>query len=150
PSGNYLYYLSDREYAPQISSAYWNFATSRTTGIFARALRTDVKHPFPPESDEVKVAGKDDASKDEKGAEKPAEGATPAEEKKDEAKKEDAKKDEKAKTVLIDFDGIESRVARVPLEAGNYSNLSANKENLFYGKSGPFYYGRESDSKPSL
>ncbi len=147
PAGNYLYYLSDREYAPQISGAEWNFATSRTTCIFALALRKDVKHPFPPESDEVKVAGSDDkaksdeAKKDEPKKEEP---------KKEDAKKDDAKKDEKPKPVQIDFDGIESRVARVPLEAGNYNGLAANKENLFYGKSGAFYYGRESDVKPSL
>src|SRR5260221_856863 len=48
PAGNYLYYLSDREYAPQISGAEWNFATSRTSGIFAMALGKDVNHPFPP------------------------------------------------------------------------------------------------------
>jgi tricorn protease len=56
PAGKYLYYLSDREYAPQISSAEWNFATDRTTGIFALALRKDVEHPFPPQSDEVTLA----------------------------------------------------------------------------------------------
>jgi tricorn protease len=28
PSGDYLYYLSDREYAPQLSGVEWNFATN--------------------------------------------------------------------------------------------------------------------------
>ena len=39
PDGEYLYHLSDRTWAPQISSVEWNFATNRTTGIFALALR---------------------------------------------------------------------------------------------------------------
>src|SRR4029079_4567634 len=68
PQGNYLYFLSDREFAPQISNIEFNFATNRPTYIYAMTLRKDVKHPFPPESDEVTV-GKPD--------ENPA--ATPAE-----------------------------------------------------------------------
>ncbi len=46
----------------------FNFATNRTTGIFALALRKDVAHPFPPESDEVKIADetKDEPKADEK------------------------------------------------------------------------------------
>ncbi|HRB11663.1 MAG TPA: peptidase S41, partial [Vicinamibacteria bacterium] len=44
PEGNFLYYLSDRQYAPQISGFEFNFATNRTTGIFTMALRKDVKH----------------------------------------------------------------------------------------------------------
>ena len=43
PSGNYLYFLSDHEYAPQISSAEFNYATNRTTQVYALALRKDVK-----------------------------------------------------------------------------------------------------------
>ena len=39
PAGDYLYFLSDREFAPQISNVEWNFAGNRTTGIFALALR---------------------------------------------------------------------------------------------------------------
>ena len=56
PEGNFLYFFSDRQYAPQISTVEFNYASNRTTGIFAMALRKDVKHPFPPESDEVTVA----------------------------------------------------------------------------------------------
>src|SRR6185369_14511670 len=56
PAGDYLYYLSDREFAPQISSIEFNYALNRETNIYAMALRKDVKHPFPSESDEVTVA----------------------------------------------------------------------------------------------
>ncbi len=51
--GNYLYFISNREFAPQISNIEFNFATNRDSYIYAMALRKDVKHPFPPESDEV-------------------------------------------------------------------------------------------------
>src|SRR5205085_8791166 len=56
PAGDYLYYLSDREFAPQISSMEFNYALSRETNIYAVSLRKNVKHPFPSESDEVTVA----------------------------------------------------------------------------------------------
>ena len=49
PEGNYLYYLGDREFAPQIGSFEWNYALDRETGIFALALRKDVAHPLAPE-----------------------------------------------------------------------------------------------------
>ena len=66
PDGNFIYYLSDRDYQPQLSQIEFNFATARTTGIFALALRKDVKNPFPMENDEVAV----DTSA--RGAPKPA------------------------------------------------------------------------------
>jgi len=66
PEGNYLYYLSDREFAPQIGSFEWNYVIDRETGIYALALRKDVKHPFPPESDEVTV-DKEDGERQKEG-----------------------------------------------------------------------------------
>ncbi len=150
PDGDYLFYLSDREYAPQISGAEFNYATSRTTGIFAMALRRDVKHPFPPESDEVAAAKE----------EKPAEGAKPEEAAKAPAAaaagpaakpgEKPAEKKAEEKPFVIDFDGLASRVARVPVEADNYNGLSAKKGHLLYAVSGAFYYGRQSDRRTSL
>ena len=61
PQGNYLYFLADREFQPQISQIEFNYATNRTAYIYAMALRKDVKHPFPPESDEVTITKPDDA-----------------------------------------------------------------------------------------
>jgi tricorn protease len=151
PEGKYLYYLSDREYAPQINGLEWNFTVNRTTGIFAMALRKDVKHPFPPESDEVTVK-KDGEKKDgeKKAGEAKSSGETKAEG--DKPNNKDEKKDDKKtpEPVKIDFDGLASRVARVPIEADNYSSLSANKECLFFARGGAGYYGRESDRKTAL
>ncbi len=144
PDGKYLYYFSDREYAPQISNVEWNFAGNKTTGIFAMALRKDVPHPFPPQSDEVKVEEKPKEEKkaEEKKAEEKKEGE-------DKAEGEGEKKPEK-EPLRIDFDGIETRVARVPVPPDNYRGLLAGKGSLFYVKTGPFYYGRPSGESPSL
>ena len=145
PSGNYLYFLSDREFAPQISNIEFNYATNRPTYIYALALRKDVKHPFPPESDEVTVAKTpDDSAKPP--AEKPAEGAapaTPAEAKPEAAPKPPA-------TMNVDFDGIMNRVARVPLGADNYFGLSVKTGHLLYVTGGAGYYGRQGDRNAAL
>src|SRR5438045_9794939 len=55
-TGNYLYFISNREFAPQISNIEFNYATNRDSYIYAMALRKDVRNPFPPERDEVSVA----------------------------------------------------------------------------------------------
>jgi len=55
PGGNYLYYLANHEFHPQLSQLEFDFATNRTRGIFVLALRKDVKNPFPMESDEVAI-----------------------------------------------------------------------------------------------
>jgi tricorn protease len=166
PDGNYLFYLSDRDYAPLISSAEFNYATARTTGIFAMALRKDVKHPFPAESDEVTLAKPDEKGDAARPGEKPT--GAPAEAAKEATK--DAGKEAAAKAagtteaakagekkagdtagpLTIDFDGLAQRVARVPLEGDNYGGLAAKKGHLIYAVGPGFWYGRQSDRKPSL
>src|SRR4030095_5123600 len=136
PQGNYLYYLSDREFAPQISALEFNYATNRTAGIFAVALRKDVKSPFPPESDEVTIT-KEEADKP-KDAEKPKEP-----EKKDAAPKPPA-------DLVIDFDGLGSRVAKVPVEANNYQGVAVKPGFLLYSVGSAFYYGRQGERPRSL
>ncbi len=136
PQGNYLFYLSTREFAPMISGVEFNYASNKDTGIFAIALRKDVKHPFPAESDEVTIT-KDGPKEGEK---KPD--AKEGEKKPDEAKP--------AADLTIDFEGIESRAARVPVQASNYGGLSAKAGHLIYGVGPAFYYGRQGDAPPSL
>ena len=136
PQGNYLYFLSDREFAPQISSLEFNYATNRTAGIFAVALRKDVKSPFPPESDEVTIT-KEEADKP-KDADKPKEP-----EKKDAAPKPST-------DLVIDFDGLGSRVAKVPVEANNYQGIAVKPGYLLYSIGSAFYYGRQGERPPSL
>ena len=167
PQGNYLYYLSDREYAPQISAIEFNYATNRPTYIYAMALRKDVKHPFPPESDEVTVAKPEETPKPK--------GTPPALEPKPPAKdinkelKEPSQEPQKEKTsetaapevkpeatpkppanMTIDFEGIATRVSRVPVGADNYGGLTAKTGHLLYGVGPAFYYGRQGDRPTSL
>ncbi len=164
PQGSYLYFLSDREFAPQISQIEFNYATNRDAYIYTLALRKDVKHPFPPESDEVTVAKPDEAAKP-KGTPPGIEPKEPAKDINRELNKETATETEKpaapaatpdpkaeAKppaTMVIDFDGIQGRVARVPVGAENYGGLSAKTGHILYAVGPAFYYGRSGD-RPTI
>ena len=143
--GDFLYYLSDRDFAPQISGFEWNFATSRTTGIFAVTLRKDGKSPFPPQSDEVSLDDKK-AEGETKAEDEKADAAKPGEDKA-EAKDKPKKKETPFR---IDWDGLGSRVTRVPIDADNIDGLAVGKGHLVYGVSGAPFYGRDSYAKPQL
>ncbi|HKC85707.1 MAG TPA: S41 family peptidase, partial [Blastocatellia bacterium] len=108
-----------------------NYAANKNTGVFAIALRKDVKHPFPGESDEVTIT---------------KEGAKEGEQK----KPEEAKPSANMADMTIDFDGIESRASRAPIEPNNYAGSSAKGGYLFYVVAPAFYYGRQGDAPPSL
>ncbi len=143
PSGDYLYYMSDREFAPQIGSIEWNYLVDRETYIYALALRKDVKNPFPFESDEVKIdEEKKDGDKDDK---KPEKGKD-----EDKDKDKDEKKDEKKEPIKIDFEGLADRVARIPVDADNFYGLEAVEGKIIYVAGSPFYYGRASDVKRTI
>ena len=137
PHGDYLYFLAHHEFHPQISLIEFDFAGNRSIGIFALALRKDVKNPFPQESDEVTIKKPEPAKEDEK-------------DKKADDKKADDKKSEEPKDRGIDFEGLEQRVTRVPLDANNYFGLAVKADALIYGVFAAPYYGRPSDNKMSL
>jgi tricorn protease len=131
--GDHLYYVSDRDFAPQISGFEWNYATSRTSGIFAVTLRKDGKSPFPPQSDEVTFDDKPDAAK--------------TSEDKAEAKHKLKKRETPFR---IDWDGLGSRVTRVPIDGDNVDSVAVGKGHLVYRVTGAPFYGRDSYAKPAL
>jgi tricorn protease len=142
PNGELLYFLSAREYQPIISGIEFDFATDRTTGIFAVTLRKDVKNPFGIRNDEPGEAKKDTDKDDDHDADADS-GKTGA--------KGKVKGSGKPKVhVTIDFDGIVQRSIRVPLEADNITNLQARDGSLLYERRGSFYYGRDSNLKPTV
>jgi tricorn protease len=144
PDGNFLYYLSNRDYQPQISQNEFNYATVRQTGIFGVALRKDVKNPFPMENDEVAV---DTMAIGRSGAQamSPAASATPQAPTASATPAAPTSRD-----VRIDFDGIETRAVRVPIEADNISGLQATKGALLYVVTGAPFYSRAPERRPVL
>jgi tricorn protease len=140
PKGRYLYYLSDRQFAPQISTVEWNYAGNRTGGVFGVALTKDTPHLFPPESDEVEVK-----KETEPKSEGPNDGEA-SEEKPPESKPSESSE----KAVAVEFDGLAERVVRIPVEADNIRGLSATENHLLYITAGAPYYGRQSETRTNL
>jgi tricorn protease len=149
PSGKYLWYLSRREFAPQHSSVEWNFAGNRDTGIFGLLLRKDVASPFGPQFGDEPEAPKKDAAKKHvaaataKGA-KDVKAAKTAKDSK--ASKSKATAAKAPKPTAIDWDGLATRVVRVPVAAENYNGLSAGDKFLYYVRNSAGYYGREPEA----
>jgi tricorn protease len=121
PQGRYLYFLSRRDYAAQLSTVEFDFATADNIGIYAMALARDVPHPFPPESNEVTLAGVPDT-------------APPA----------------KAPPLRIDWDGLDQRVVRVPVTPGNLSQLEAAGDQLLYARTAPQPFESEAPVRQTL
>ena len=155
PDGEFLYYLSDRRFAPQLGSFEWNYLVDRETGVYALALRTDVEHPLPPRSDEVELDeadergegddadDADDADEDsaaeggDEGGEDAADGAASSDDDGDEA-------------IAIHFDGLDRRVVRLPLRFDNYFGLSGVSGGVLVVRGSASYYGRASAVRPAL
>jgi tricorn protease len=169
PNGKYLYFFADREFAPQIGSMEWNYVQNRSTGVFAISLQKDGKHPYPPESDEVKVdededdededdEDEDDEDEDDEDEDDEDEDDEDEDDEDEDDEDEDDEEgddeegdDGKTKEVIkIDFDRIGDRVCRVPISADNYRGLEAIEGHLIYVRSGPFVYGRESGVSTDL
>ena len=141
PDGDYLYYLSDRQFAPQLGSFEWNYLVDRETGIYALALRRDVEHPLPPESDEVEMTGDDDDADEEA-----ADDTEP-----DAAEDEDGNGDgDEEEPIAIDFEGLSRRVVRLPVTFDNYVGLSGADDGVLFIRGGAQYYGRGGDVRPAL
>jgi tricorn protease len=149
PEGNYLYFISTHTFYPQLSAAEFNYATNRGNSLYALALRKDTKNPFPPESDEVTISKEGESAEKGKEAEKKEEKKETKKEEKKEEKKE-TKKEEKKEPIRIDFDGLADRLTRVPVDADNYSRLTATKGYLLFARDGAPFYGRDSFPSSNL
>ena len=102
PGGKYIYFYSDRSFTPVYGDMDDTWIYPNSTGVYALTLRKDTLSPIAPRSDE----------------EVPVDG-----EKRDENTKE---------SVEIDFDGIEGRVVKLPVGAGNFGALRALDGKVVY------------------
>jgi tricorn protease len=114
--GKYLFFVSNRSFSPTYSQTEWNHAYLDLAKIYLVTLSKDIKSPFAPKSDEVKVGGE-----------------KKSEEKKDEKKEE--KKEAKV-TVKVDAEGIQSRIAALPISASSYRNVQSVGEKVYYIRQG--------------
>lgn len=114
--GKYLFYVSERNFSPIYGSTEWNHIYTDMAGIYLVTLAKDVKSPFAPKSDEVKIKEEKAETKTEKK----------------EPEKKDEKKDEKKVVVKVDVEGLQQRVTALPVAAANYRNLQSVGDKLYY------------------
>ncbi|MEO7432147.1 MAG: S41 family peptidase [Dokdonella sp.] len=133
PDGKFLYFIGNREWTPQLSAIEWNFAANRSAEVFAIALRKDVENPFAPRNDSA-------AADEKKGDDKP----------KEKGKDGDAPKNPAAINDRIDFDGIDARAVRVPIEPDNIAGVVVTNKAILTVVNDGQYYGRDGAFKSKL
>ena len=123
--GQHLFFLGDREFAPQISQREWNYAVNRTTGIFALGLTRSAPNPFAP-----------------RDAEEPGLNG--------ESNNDDDNNNERPERTEIELDGLWNRGVRLPVDNTNISSLAAVNGGVLYVESDPFFYGRSPERQPRI
>lgn len=114
--GKYLFFVSNRSFTPSYGQTEFNYAYFDLGKIYLVTLAKDTRSPFEPKSDEVKI-------KEEKPVKEPEKAAP--------------KKEEKKEVVLkVDLEGIQSRIAVLPISASSYRNLHSVGEKLYYTRRG--------------
>jgi tricorn protease len=108
--GDYIFFLSDRDFNLTFSSFEFDYLYNKATRVYAVALRKSVKPLFPFKND-CEFTKKEDNSKGKR-----------------ELKAEN-------KSIVIDFEGIASRIIALPMKAGNYYSLYPVKEGLLFADS---------------
>ena len=98
PDGNFLYFLSTRDFNPVYDALQFDLSFPQATRPFAITLRKDVRSPFVPKPQPLHR----DHRRDD----------------------EDAKKAKRPK-IDIDFEGITGRVIGFPVEEGQYEQIVA-------------------------
>jgi tricorn protease len=112
--GKYLFFVSNRSFTPVFGWLEWNHIYRDMSKIFLVTLSRGTPSPFAPKSDEVTLAGEEKAS-------------TP---KKSEGKKSSTP------NVMVDAEGLMSRIAVLPIMPAAYRNLQSAGNQLFYLRSG--------------
>jgi tricorn protease len=111
--GKYLFFVSNRTFTPVYGWTEWNHIYQDMAKIYLVTLTKEIKSPFEPKSDEVKIA------------------SDKAEEKETNGEKKDSKV-----SVSIETDGLTERIIELPVSAANYFNLNSVGNNLYYNRNG--------------
>ncbi len=133
--GKYLVFEADRDFNPIYGRLEWNHVYTTMGGIYMAMLQASTPSPFllsdgKPASDDKPSPGNrpprdDKSSRDGKSApdDKPSPGG-------------DDGKPEKPTDVIIDTDGIEGRIVRLPLSTGGYHNFYCDGKTVWYSLNG--------------
>lgn len=128
--GKYLFFVSDRDFNPVYSRTEWNHAYLSMSRIYLVTLSKEVKSPFEPKSDEVKIAAAEPAKTEKSKEDKPAAQSRPSTEK---------------VVVKVDPAGLKDRIVALPIEVANYFALTSVGDKLYYLKRS--YFDRQTSLK---
>lgn len=121
PDGKLLYFVSERDFNPVYSNTEWNHAYVDMSKPYMVRLSAGTTSPFQVENDEVTI--KEDTSRTGKDISKKDKDKTPK------------KTEEQTNTVpevKIEEAGLTDRIETLPVTPGNYYNLTATNEGLYY------------------
>ena len=123
PDGKFIYFLSDRNFRSLVGSPWGTrqpepyFDASEK--IYHVSLEKGTRSPFR-EDDELAESKENKESSEDSSNSKKKKG------------KKDTSDSEPQLTVKIDIDGIQTRIAEVPVKPGNYGNLAVNKKSIYF------------------
>lgn len=109
PKGRYLYFLSNREFNLAFSAYEFNWLYRDATRIYAATLAADGPALYRPRPDEV---GQTAAAEADKASDKDAKAGVPR--------------------ITIDIPGFDQRTVALNAPSGNYQQLGANAEGVFF------------------
>ena len=134
--GKLLFFVSRRDFSPRMSWTEPNHAYFDMERIYFLTLAKATRSPFEPRSDEVTL--ETDSNDDPEPAPGSAVNGSPEEDQElSDARPSDAKADPKAKAqVLVDWDGLSTRIGALPVAASNYRGLTSVGQKLFYLRNG--------------
>ncbi len=126
--GRYLFFISDRDFAPVYSRTEFNHAYLSMSRVYLVTLSAAEKSPFEPKSDEVALEEVKPERSIQSEKEAPAKNQAPS---KAETKKETTI------SVKVDPDGLKERIIALPIEVADYSNLASVGDKVYYLKQKP-------------
>jgi tricorn protease len=142
PQGRYLYFVSNRDFNLTFSGFEFNYVYTSPTRVYVAVLAQDGPALFLPQSDDEAIAEEEEnkpGSRADKKPQKPLvadvkeKGIKGGEDGDEDGAADKADKVDTAKVeVRIDADGFERRVRAIPGAPGNYRNLAANADGVFY------------------
>ncbi len=112
-NGKYLFFVSARDFNPIYSWVEWNYAYQDMNAVYFVTLQKNTPSPFEPKNDEVNTESKEKKALPKKG-------------------KTDQQPETGKTEIIIDFDGINNRVVKLPVQAGNYWSLNPIGNTVYY------------------
>jgi tricorn protease len=108
PEGKFLYFVGERDFNPVYDALSFDLSFPQASRPFAIALDGGVASPFVPKPAPLHKDRKQDD--------------------------EDRRKDDKPVRVDIDFDGITGRIIGFPIEEGQYGEIAAARNRVYFTK----------------